>query len=155
MSFFKGIKSGIKKNVSFHNLVKVVGKASSFIPGVGGLTSNVVETMQSAHDAKKANRREEAKMLVDNASSQVGDYAGTQAGQFISNAGNKALDSANYQIKQGLGKAGASVADMSIKEWFKMHWLHLVIGVTALFLLFGLSARLMGKSSKSKVPYRK
>lgn len=154
MSFFKGISSSVNKNVSFHNLVKVVGKGASFVPGVGGVASNVVETMQSAHDAKKANRRAEAQALVESAGNQAGAYVGTQAGQFVAVAGNRALESANKEVKEGLGKAGASVADMGIKEWFKKHWWHVGAVLLGLFLLFGLSARVMGKGSKSKVPYR-
>jgi hypothetical protein len=155
MSFFKGLSKVVKKNVNFKTLVKVAGKASSLIPGVGGQVSEVVSGMQQAHQEKKAGRQAEAQALVEQAAQTAGNALGSNAGKFISKTAKVAYDTAGNEVKEGAGKVGASVVDSTIKEWFKKHWWHVLAVIAGLLFIFKLLPRLFsGKGGKSRVSYQ-
>jgi hypothetical protein len=128
MGFFKGIGKFIKKNVNIKTAIKGVGQAGSLIPGVGGVVAGTIGQLQDAHYAKKEQRQAEANALVEQAAQNLGSAGGTIAGQFASKTLQNAYANASDEVKAGLGKVGANVADHTIKEWFKKHW-KLVVGL--------------------------
>lgn len=127
MGFFKGIGKFIKKNVNIKTAIKTVGKAGALLPGVGGVIGGTIGQLQDAHYAKKEQREAEAQALVEQASQNMGQATGTIAGQFLSKTAQNAYANASEEVKAGLGKVGANVADHTIKEWFKKHW-KLIVG---------------------------
>ena len=155
MSFFKGIGKMIKKNVNFHTLVKVAGQGLTMLPGVGGIAGGVVQNLQEAHDAKKQMNNEASQQAIQNASTLAGQAGGTIAGQFASQTMQKAYDSAGNEIKQGIGKVGAEVANSSIKEWFKKHWKAVAGGVAGLIVLIVVAVRAFGHRGAKKPAFRR
>ncbi|MGL2964654.1 hypothetical protein ACSVH2_12600 [Flavobacterium sp. RSB2_4_14] len=155
MSFFKGIGKMIKKNVNFHTLVKVAGQGLSMVPGVGGVAGGVIQNLQEAHDAKKQANEEQAQQAIQEAANQAGTAGGTIAGQFITKTMTKAYDSAGAEIKTGLGKVGAEVANSTIKEWFKKHWKAVVGGVVGLVVVIVGAVKIFGHKSHRKPSYRR
>lgn len=154
MSFFKGLKSMVSKNVTFHNLVKFGGQALSFIPGVGGVASGVVANLQDAHDAKKAGRQAEADALVQQATTAVADGAQTIGGQFLRQTMSKGYDALTPSVKAGAGDVGAAVADESIKSWFTKHWQVVAGGVAGFFALIYFVSHSGGSRGGHKVHYK-
>lgn len=138
MGFFKGIGKLIKKNVNFKTLVKVGAQGLGTLPGVGGVAGGVISNLQDAHEAKRAQRSDEAQMKLQQASSGAGKAVGSLAGQFASQTLQKAYDQAGNEIKDGIGKVGAEVANSSIKQWFKKHWKAvggIVVGLVAVIVV--------------------
>lgn len=73
---------------------------------------------------------------------KIGVVAGTIGGDITKQALQTATENINQDLKTGLSKAGADMANSTLNEWLKMHWWKLLIGVVALF--FGLRLLLGG-----------
>ena len=135
----------LKKNISFKNAVKLAGSA---VPGIGG---SVIQGLQASHQAKKAARDEKAIEVANemayNAGSTAGNYAGTVAGNAWNGAVKSALSKSSDAFDQTTGMVVAKVVDNTIKEWFKMHWIKLVVAVATLVTVWHLFIR---KKKRSK-----
>jgi hypothetical protein len=154
MGFFKNIGKAIKKNVSFKNLVKVATPVMGAIPFVGGTLQNVATGLSAAHEEKKAAERAQseydrqvAEANAEQIRQQTLAYAGTSLGAIVGAGGGlfgKSIVEGAYAgtaqgVKDGLGTVGASVADSTIKAWFKLHWKHILIGLSvigAIYLIY-------------------
>jgi cellobiose-specific phosphotransferase system component IIA len=153
MSLFSGLKKlSLKKTFSNSNIKKFGIQLSGLIPYAGGAVQTSLQAISDAHDAKKANRQAEADAKVQEASTVIGDTAGTIAGQLLSQSANKAVASASREVQQGAGQVGAQVVDFTINEWLKKHW-SLLLGVLGgLIGLFVILPRILhrGNSSQSR-----
>lgn len=138
MGFFKGIGKFIKKNVNIKTAIKGVGQLGSSIPGVGGVIAGTIGQLQDAHYAKKEAREQEAQLLAEQAGANLGNAGGTIAGQVLSTALQNGYTKASDEVKSGLGKVGANVADHTIKEWIKKHkWLLVGVGLGLPLVIWG------------------
>lgn len=154
MGFFSSIGSFIKKNVTFHNLVKVAGTVVSMIPVVGGVVSSVIGNMQDQHDAGVAQREADAQQAQAQSIptglpagsppplSQMAVAAtakgGATIGDILSGAGAGALIGAGNVLggTNKAGEAGATLADSTMVAWVKLHKQALLMGAAGLFGLF-------------------
>lgn len=144
MGFFSGIGNLIKKNVNFHTLVKVAGQAASFIPVVGSQVGGVIQGLQDAHDAKIQQREADAQQALADAGANAGQAGGILAGNFAKNAIPNFVQGASAGTKEGIATAGSTVANMTIKQWFKDHWQAVVGGTIGLITVIVISVRMFG-----------
>ncbi|PWA08969.1 hypothetical protein [Flavobacterium laiguense] len=145
MGFFKKIGAAVKKGVkqiSLKNIVKVGTPLLSMIPIVGGLAQDVVGGISAAAAKKKeakqaaeAGRIEEANALNAQANylaslsgGQVGQQVGAQLNAFTKGVTQEAIAQTSKGFKQDVGLVGANVADSTMTEWLKMHWIKLAVG---------------------------
>lgn len=144
MGFFKNIGKGIKKNVSFKNLVKVATPIMGAIPIVGGTVQNISQKLQDANQAKKdaqnaqneydrqvaeAREAELKAQAYATAGNTVGAVVNSGAQLFAKGVTEGAYAGLSTGAQQGLGTVGAEVADRTIAAWFKKHWKHILIGL--------------------------
>jgi len=149
MGFFKKLGKGLKKNISFKNLVKVVGKAATFVPVVGDMAGGIIEGAQAAHYAKKEQRQAEAEaaaMMNQQPKGIINTMEAKNNPTFmdiLQGAGGGALTGAG-QVLAGsstAGTAGATLVDSTLSEWFKKNWMKVVVGAGALFGLIFFAIR--------------
>lgn len=149
MGFFKKLGNSVKKGfkqISLKNAVKLGTPLLSMVPVAGGLLTNVVGGISEAHEMKKQAREaelqgrlEEAQALQAQADylaklqgANVGQQAGGVIKAFTKGATDEMLASASQTSKEFAGNVGASVADESIKAWFKKHWKKMLIALVAI-----------------------
>lgn len=149
MGFFKKIGTAVKKGmkqVSFKNIVKVGTPLLGTIPIVGGGIQQVVGNASEAHEMKKQAKKlaeegkaleaqaafEQANYLANQSGALVGQQVGSQLNAFTKGTLNELKSQVSQGSKEAVGQAGATVVDLTINEWFKKHWLKLVIGLGAL-----------------------
>ncbi|MBF4491043.1 hypothetical protein IR010_00710 [Flavobacterium sp. MR2016-29] len=154
MGFFKKIGTAIKKNVSFKNLVKIATPVMGAIPFVGGAVQNLSQGLQDAHELKKAGKAADAEALkqatLSYAGEQVGAVANAGMQMFTQGVTEGAYAGASVGVQNGLGTIGASVADSTIKAWFKLHWKHILIGLSVIGAIY-----LLVKHNNNKYPRRR
>lgn len=150
MGFFKKIGSAIKKGVkqiSLKNVVKLGTPLLSMVPVVGGLAQNVVSGISESHELKKqakaeqdlvkrAQLEQQAYALEQQAMIKTGSVTGAIAGGVADSLIRGTVDGLGAGALNGGGYVGAKLADASIKEWFKLHWKKLAMGVGAVILAF-------------------
>jgi hypothetical protein len=149
MGFFKKIGTAIKKGVkqvSLKNIVKIGTPLLGAIPVFGGLAQNVVSNLSDAHAMKKQAEAElqagnveranalaqQAEILANQQGQTVATVANTNLNAFAKGATDKLLSNVPVVYSQTAGIVGATVVDSSIKEWFKMHWQMLTVGLVAI-----------------------
>jgi hypothetical protein len=169
MGFFKKLGNSIKKGVkqiSLKNVVKIGTPLLSMVPIVGGLAQNVVGGISEAHELKKQARQAEeegriaeaqalqaqADYLAKLQGANVGQQAGSIIKTFTKGATDEMLASASQTSKEFAGNVGASVADESIKAWFKKHWKKMLIALAA--IIAGVYIYRKSKADK-KTPYKR
>ncbi|MDN3673435.1 hypothetical protein QWY99_10260 [Flavobacterium branchiarum] len=165
MGFFKKIGKAIKKNVSFKNLVKVATPIMGAIPIAGGFIQNTVQGFSAAHEAKKDAEnaqneydRQVAEAKAESIKQQTLAYAGQNVGALVGSGAQifakgvteGVYNGASTGVKQGLGTVGAEVADSALKAWFKKHWKHILIGLSAIGAIY-----LIKKHNDDKNPRRR
>lgn len=173
----KGVGKFVKKNVSFKNLVKVVGKVANVIPVVGGTVSGIIEGAQAQHEAKKEEARyaaEQAAILEQqNAAfaAQQAELSNTQKLQqqqeaviaskltgvgikevLLGGAGG-ALQGAGVVLAgdKNVVDATTKLADNTIMSWLKTNWLK-AVGIIASVVIVG---TLVFKMLKRGAPRRR
>lgn len=149
MGFFKNLGNAVKKGlkqVSLKNIVKIGTPLLGGIPIIGGVAQQVVGNASEAHEMKKQADKlaqegkqaealaiqEQAQFLAQQSGALVGQQVGAQLNAFTKGATNELKAQVSAGTNQVIGQAGATVVDLTIKEWFQKHWLKLVVGVGAL-----------------------
>ncbi|KFF15082.1 hypothetical protein [Flavobacterium hydatis] len=149
MGFFKKLGNAVKKGVkqiSLKNAVKFGTPLLGAIPVVGSTLKDVVTGISEADQLRKQAREaeEQGKLADAQALQQQADYLaqlkGAQVGQqaggvikaFTKGATDEMLASVSNTSKEFVGNVGASVADQSIKAWFKKHWKNMLIALCAI-----------------------
>ncbi|SHL40210.1 hypothetical protein [Flavobacterium chilense] len=160
MGFFKSIGKAIKKNVSFKNLVKVATPVLGMVPFAGGALQSISESAQASHEAKKQAENaqneydrqvleQQAQALQQQAYQTTGKMVGAIAGAggqiFTQAVTEGAYAGISTGAKNGLGIAGAEIADSTIVAWFKKHWKHILIGLSVVGVIY-----LINKHNKPK-----
>ena len=160
------VKKGMKQ-VSLKNVIKLGTPLLGSIPILGGVAQSVVSNASQAHDLKKESVKlaqlgkiEEsnamalqAEQLIQTSGAQVGQQVGTQFNAFTKSATNEMKAQISSGTNAIIGGAGATVVDLTIKEWLSKHF-------TKMLVLLGLSgiAILYFKNrqpSKKTTNYRK
>jgi len=172
MSIFTKLGQTIKKaskQISLKNAIKIGTPLLGSIPIAGGMLQSTVQNLSDAHAQKKEaekqlklNNKEAAKIAQEQAQAYnalAGQNVATLAAPTV-NAFTKGLVTETYanvsnSAKEAAGKVGASVMDISIKEWLKKHLLHIGIGLgclTAIYLVLrNQSSKLYKNGSSSSV----
>lgn len=149
MGFFKNLGNAVKKGlkqVSLKNIVKIGTPLLGGIPIIGGTAQAIVSNASEAHEMKKQAEKlaqegkaqeaqailEQANYLANQSGALVGQQVGSQLNAFTKGAVDEAKAQLSQTSKQVVGGAGATVVDLTIKEWFKMHWLKLLLGLGAI-----------------------
>jgi hypothetical protein len=149
MGFFKKLGTAVKKGmkqVSLKNVVKLGTPLLGAIPIAGGLAQSLVSNISEAHEMKKQAKKleaegkqaealamqQQAEYLATQSGASVGQQVGGQLNAFAKGAANELKAQIGTTTNQVVGQAGATVVDLTIKEWFQKHWLKLVIALTAL-----------------------
>ncbi|WP_300976890.1 hypothetical protein [Flavobacterium sp.] len=149
MGFFKKIGNAVKKGlkqISLKNIVKIGTPLLGAIPLVGGVVQGAVQNISQAHEMKlEAKRLEEegkaqealamqqqAEFLAQQAGAQVGQQAGGQFKAFTKGAANEFKAQVSDGTNQVIGQAGATVVDLTISQWLKLHWLKIVLALGAI-----------------------
>ncbi|WP_162128200.1 hypothetical protein [Flavobacterium phycosphaerae] len=130
MGFFKKIGGFIKKatkQISFKNAVSLAGSIDP---------SGVVAGLQQAHYEQKAGRQAEAEQMAYDATQPVRNVVGGLASKVVEDFGRSVADGAKDGLGRGAGALGAQIADNTIKEWFKKHWMLVVFIPLGLIVLF-------------------
>lgn len=165
MGFFKKLGNAVKKGVkqiSLKNVVKIGTPLLGAIPLVGGLAQNIVTGISEADAMKKQARQAEEEGRIADAlalqqqadylaklqGAQVGQQAGSVIKAFTKGATDEMLASASNTSKGFVGNVGASVADQSIKAWFKKHWKKMLIALAA--IIAGVYIYKKSKADKKK-----
>jgi hypothetical protein len=166
MSIFTKIGKAVKKGakqISLKNIVKLGTPFLSMIPVVGSVAQSVVENASASAEAKKQARIAEengniaqaealhaqADILAQQSGALVGQQAGSVLKAFTKGATTEVVAQVSESTKLASGIIGASVVDSTIKEWFVLHWKHLLIVLSC----FG--AVYMIIKSKAKGMYKK
>ncbi len=153
MGFFKKIGKSIKKvtkQISLKNAIKIGTPLLGSIPVAGSFLQTTVGGMSDAHELKKQQKQAEAQgnaelaqqyaQQAQLASSASGGAMGNVAGGIVKNFANQlvkgtldgAYDGASSGLKEGIAKSGASLGNMALGEWFKVHWWKVVAGLGVL-----------------------
>lgn len=153
MGFFKKIGKSIKKvtkQISLKNVVKLGTPLLGSIPVAGSFLQTTVSGMSDAHALKKqeaqavkdgnaelARQYAEQAQLASSASggamgSVTGGIVKSFANQLVKGTVNGAYDGVNSGLKEGIAKSGASLGNMALGEWFKVHWWKVVAGLGVL-----------------------
>jgi maltodextrin utilization protein YvdJ len=116
------------------------------IPIAGGFAQQTVQSLSDAHAAKvDAQKQMEAgnaeaaayalqvqQANLQNAGQTVGTMVSPTVSAFTKGLIDETYANVSTGAKQSLAKAGASVADLTIQEWFKSHLKHILIGAGVL-----------------------
>lgn len=141
MGFLKNIGNSIKKNVSLKNIVKIATPLMGAIPIVGGLAQSVTQGIVDKNAAKKAQKEYDAENLKQQAI-QAANVLSQSTAQNLSDAVySGAMQGVSKSTQTATGKAGATVADLTIQEWFKQHWIVVTLGVSGFFTAIWLLTR--------------
>jgi hypothetical protein len=167
MGFFKNLGNAVKKGlkqVSLKNVVKLGTPLLGGIPVIGGVAQQVIGNASEAREMKKQAEKlaqegkqaealamqEQAEFLAQQSGALVGQQVGGQLNAFTKGAVNEAKAQVSQSAKEAVGNVGATVVDLTIKEWFQKHWLKLVLAVGAIGGLF-----YYFKNNNKKKPFRK
>ncbi|WP_281638420.1 hypothetical protein [Flavobacterium marginilacus] len=117
--------------------MKIATPLMSMIPVAGGLLQNITQGAVDAHAAKKA-QKEYDSQVAQQQQNQIAQQTAQALAQATTQTLGDALvqgtfDGMSNSAKLTTAKYGATVADMTISQWFKEHWLAVSLGVTAFF----------------------
>lgn len=99
--------------------------------------NNAAEAEKQRQIMEQASQNAEyQRMIVASNTQAIGGKIGVIAGSIGGDIGKAAIQSAtdniNADLKTGLAKAGATMANQTMNEWLKMHWWKVLIGVVAI-----------------------
>lgn len=98
--------------------------------------NNTAEAERQRLLAIDAQEKAEYNRQIQSVNTQaVGGKIGVVAGSIGGNVSKIALQTAteniNQDLKEGVAKAGANMANTTLNEWFKIHWWKVLLGVVA------------------------
>lgn len=137
MGLFKKLKS----KINLRNVVKTVGAVGSFVPVVGKFADKGVEIFNKVDAKRQAQKVAQAQAYTQAIASQGGGSAVRSMAKTDPNlmdvlmgAGGGALTGAGAVLggSTTAGQAGATVVQSTLKEWFKIHWWKVALGVSVL-----------------------
>lgn len=133
-----GFKKLFKK-INLRNVVKSVGAVGSFVPVVGKFADKGVQIFNKVDQKRQAQKFAQAQANVMAVAEQGGASALASMAKENPNIGDILMGGAGGalsgmgQVLGGsttAGQAGATLAQSTLKEWFKKHWWKVALGVS-------------------------